>query len=103
MKKIEAIIPRSKLNEVQNALGQLGIDDLTVCEVKGFGRENRHKESYRSKEYVINYLPKIRIDLVVDDPFLEPAVKVFRQFAKSGSPSGDRILISEVQAAAYAQ
>jgi nitrogen regulatory protein P-II 1 len=102
MKKIEATIPLSKLNEVQNALEELGIDGMTVCEVKGFGRQNRHKESYRSQEYVINFLPMIKIDLVVADQILEPTVKVFMHSAKTGSSGEGKVLISEVQEAAYA-
>ena len=68
MKKIEAIIQRSKLDEVQDALGEIGIDGMTVCEVKGFGRQNRHTETYRSGEYTLDFLPKLRIDLVVVRP-----------------------------------
>jgi len=102
MKKIEATIPLSKLNEVQNALEELGLEDMTVCEVKGFGRQNRHTESYRSKDYVINFLPMIKIDLVVADQMLEQVVKVFKQPAKTGSNGEGKVLISEVQEAAYA-
>jgi nitrogen regulatory protein P-II 1 len=76
MKKIEAVIQLSKLNEVQDALADIGIDVMTVCEVRGFGRQNRHKETYRCKEYTINFLPMIKIDLVVADPTVEQAVKV---------------------------
>jgi nitrogen regulatory protein P-II 1 len=102
MKKIEATIPLSKLNEVQNALEELGIDGMTVCEVKGFGRQNRHKESYRTQEYVINFLPMIKIDLVVADQILAQTVKVFMPSAKAGSRGEGKVLISEVQEAAYA-
>ena len=68
MKKIEAIIQLSKLEEVQVALGEIGIEGMTVCEVKGFGPHNRHTETYRSSEYTLDFLPKIRIDLVVVRP-----------------------------------
>ena len=102
MKKIEAILPLSKLNEVQAALEDIGIDGMTVCEVKGFGRQNRHKETYRAKEYVINFLPMIKIDLVVADEALEQVVKVFSQSARTGAGGGGRILVSEVKEATYA-
>jgi len=69
MKKIEAIIQRSKLDEVQDALGEIGIDGMTVCEVRGFGRQNRHTESYRSGEYTLDFLPKLKIDFVVVDQY----------------------------------
>ncbi len=101
MKKIEAIIQLSKLNEVQNALDEIGVDGMTVCEVKDFGRQNRHKETYRSKEYTINFLPMIRIDLVVSDQNLEQVVKVVVQSAKTGSSGNGNILISDVQAAKF--
>jgi len=102
MKKIEAIIQRSKLNQVTGALEDMGVDGMTVCEVKGFGRQNRHKESYRSKEYTIHFLPMIKIDFVVADENLEQVVKVVTQSAKTGAGGDGKILISEVKEAAYA-
>jgi nitrogen regulatory protein P-II 1 len=99
MKKIEATIQLTKLDEVQAALGDIGIDGMTVCEVKGFGRHNRHTESYRGKEYTVDYLPKVKIDLIVEDQDLEPAVQAIAQAAKA---SGDRVLISDVREAAGA-
>jgi len=102
MKKIEAIIQLSKLNEVQDALAEIGIDVMTVCEVKGFGRQNRHKETYRSKEYTIHFLPMIKIDFVVADQNLEQVVKVVTQSAKTGSGGDGKILISDVKEAVYA-
>jgi nitrogen regulatory protein P-II 1 len=102
MKKIEAVIHLSKLNEVQDALADIGIDVMTVCEVRGFGRQNRHKETYRCKEYTINFLPMIKIDLVVADPTVEQAVKVLIQLAKTGSSGDGKVLISDVKEAAYA-
>jgi len=100
MKKIEAIIQLPKLNEVQCALADIGIEEMTVCEVKDFGRQNRHKETYRSKEYTVNFLPMIRIDLVVPDQNLEPAVKIIRQSVKAGSRGDGNVLISDVAEAA---
>ncbi len=101
MKKIEAIIQLSKLTEVQDALEDIGIDGMTVCEVKGFGPQNRHKETYRSQEYTVKFLPMIKIDLVVADETLDQAVKVVVQSAKTGSGGEGKVLISEVKEAAY--
>jgi len=102
MKKVEAIIQLSKLNEVQGALENIGIDEMTVCEVRGFGRQNQHNEIYRGKEYTVNYLPMVRIDLVVEDQILDQAVKVIIQSAKTGTMGDGKILISDVKEAAYA-
>jgi nitrogen regulatory protein P-II 1 len=102
MKKIEAIIQLSKLNEVQDALEVIGIDGMTTCEVMGFGRQNRHNEIYRGKEYTVNYLPMVRIDLVVEDQILDQAVKVIIQSAKTGTMGDGKVLISDVKEAVYA-
>ena len=102
MKKIEAIIKFSKLHEVQDALGEIGIDGMTVCEVKGFGRHNRHTENYRGKEYTVDFLPKIKIDLVVGDQNAERALKVIINAAKSGNLGDDKVFISNVEEARYA-
>lgn len=101
MKKIEATIQLSKLNEVQAALEDIGIDEMTAYEVRGFDRKNRHKETYRSKEYTINFLPMIKIDLVVVEEKVEQALKVILQAAKTGSSNESKVLISEVREAAY--
>jgi len=102
MKKIEAIIQLSKLNDVQDALEDIGIDRMTTCEVRGFGRQHRHHEIYRGKEYTLNYLPMIRIDLVVEDSVLDQAVKVIVQSAQTGAVGDGKVLISDVKEAAYA-
>ena len=102
MKKIEAIIQRSKLEEVQDALGEIGIEGMTVCEVKGFGRQNRHTETYRSSEYTLDFLPKLRIDLVVGDQNAERAVNAIIKSARTGKMGDDKILISEVKEAGCA-
>jgi nitrogen regulatory protein P-II 1 len=102
MKKIEATIKLSKLNEVQDALEKIGIDGMTVCEVRGFGRQNRHQETYRGKEYTVNFLPMVKIDLVVADPNVEAVVKVIMQSARTGSTGDGKVLISDVKEAAYA-
>ena len=99
MKKIEAIIQLSKLEEVQDALGEIGIDGMTVCEVKGFGRQNRHTESYRSGEYTLDFLPKLRIDLVVGDQYAEEAVNAIIKSARTGKMGDDKVLISDVEEA----
>jgi len=102
MKKIEAIIQRSKLDEVQVALGEIGIDGMTVCEVKGFGRQNRHTETYRSGEYTLDFLPKLRIDLVVGDQNAERAVSAIIKSAGTGKMGDDKVLISDVKEAGCA-
>jgi nitrogen regulatory protein P-II 1 len=102
MKKIEAIIQRSKLDEVQVALGEIGIEGMTVCEVKGFGRQNRHTETYRSGEYTLDFLPKLRIDLVVGDQKAERAVSAIIKSAGTGKMGDDKVLISDVKEAGCA-
>jgi nitrogen regulatory protein P-II 1 len=102
MKKIEAIIQRSKLDEVQDALGEIGIEGMTVCEVKGFGRQNRHTETYRSGEYTLDFLPKLRIDLVVGDQNAESAVNAIIKSAGTGKMGEDKVLISDVKEAGCA-
>ena len=102
MKKIEAIIQRSKLDEVQDALGEIGIDGMTVCEVKGYGRQNRHTETYRSGEYTLDFLPKLRIDLVVGDQNAESAVNAIIKSAGTGKMGNDKVLISDVKEAGCA-
>jgi nitrogen regulatory protein P-II 1 len=99
MKKIEALIEPFKLQEVHDALGRIGIEEMTLCEVKGYGRKNRHTEIYRSSEYTMDFLPKIRIDLVVADPSAEPAVKAIIQSAGTGQTGDPEIFISDIQAA----
>lgn len=102
MKKIEATIQLSKLNEVQDALEDIGIDRMTVCEVRGFSRQNRHQETYRGKEYTMNFLPMVKIDLVVEEHNVEAAVKVIIQSAGTGATGDGKVLISDVKEAAYA-
>ena len=102
MKKIEAIIQRSKLDEVQDALGEIGKDGMTVCEVMGFGRLNRHTVTYRSGEFSLDFLPKLRIDLVVGDQNAERAVNAIIKSAGPGKTGDDKILISDVKEAGCA-
>lgn len=102
MKKIEAIIKLSKLDEIQDALGEIGIDGMTVCEVKGFGRQNRHTETYRSGEYTLDFLPKLKIDLVVGDQNAERAVNAIIRSARTGKMGDEKVLISDVKEAGCA-
>ncbi len=102
MKKIEAIIQLSKLDEVQDALREIGIDGMTACEVKGFGRQNRHTEIYRGSEYTVDFLPKIKIDLVVMEQNAEQAVKIIIKSVKTGKIGDGKVLISDVEEAGCA-
>ncbi len=99
MKKIEAIIPLSKLNEVQDALGEIGIDGMTACEVKGFSRQYRHTEIYRGSEYTMNSLPKLKIDLVVGDRNAERAVQAIIHSSRTGKNGDNKVFISDIKEA----
>src|ERR1017187_6468871 len=101
MKKIEAIIRPFKLEEVQDALGEIGIDGMTVCEVKGFGRQNRHTETYRGSEYTVDFLPKIKIDLVVEDQNAEQAVNAIIQSTRTDKNGDGKVFISDVGEAVH--
>jgi nitrogen regulatory protein P-II 1 len=96
MKKIEAILQKSKLDEVQHALQEVGIEGMSVCEVKGFGRQNRHRETYRGSDYTVDFLPKIKIDLVVMEQNAVQALKVISNFARTGKIGDDKVFISDV-------
>ena len=99
MKKIEAIIQLSQLDEVQDALVEIGIDGMTACEVKGFGRQNRHTEIYRGSEYRVDFLPRIKINLVVVDQNAEQAVNAIIKSARTGKIGDDKVFISDVEEA----
>jgi nitrogen regulatory protein P-II 1 len=99
MKRIEAIIKLSKLHVVKDALAEIGIDGITVCEVKGFGRQNKHIETYRGGEYTVDFLPKIKIDLVVLEQNAERVVKIIIKSAKKGNINDDKVFISDVEEA----
>ncbi len=96
MKKIEAVIRPFKLDEVKKALSDIGVQGLTVLEVKGFGRQKGHTELYRGAEYVVDLVPKVKIDVVVDDALVEPAVEAIRQAAQSGKIGDGKIFVSAV-------
>ena len=96
MKKIEAIIRHFKLEEVKDALTEVGVQGMTITEVKGFGRQKGHKELYRGAEYVVEFLPKVKIDIVVDDGALEDVVKVIVKAASTGRIGDGKIFVSPV-------
>ncbi len=99
MKRIEAIIKPFKLEEVKDALGEIGIEGMTVSEVKGFGRQKGHTEIYRGSEYTVDFLPKIRVDLVVADANVEPAVAAIIKAAKTGKIGDGKVFVSNVEQA----
>jgi nitrogen regulatory protein PII len=99
MKKIEAIIKPFKLEEVKDALGGIGIEGMTVTEVKGFGRQKGHTEIYRGSEYTVDFLPKIKIELVLGDELLEDAVAAIVKAAKTGKIGDGKVFVSTVEEA----
>jgi nitrogen regulatory protein PII len=99
MKKIEAIIKPFKLEEVKDALGEIGIEGMTVSEVKGFGRQKGHTEIYRGSEYTVDFLPKIKVEIVVSDDQLEGAMSAIVSSAKTGKIGDGKIFVSTVEQA----
>ncbi len=97
MKKIEAIIKPFKLEEVKDALGEAGIEGMTVSEVKGFGRQKGHTEIYRGSEYTVDFLPKIKVELVLPDEQVEAAIKAIVGAAKTGKIGDGKIFVSTVE------
>lgn len=97
MKKIEAIIKPFKLDEVKEALHELGLQGITVLEAKGFGRQKGHTELYRGAEYVVDFLPKVKIELVVDDGMVERAIEAITQAAKTGRIGDGKIFVTSVE------
>ena len=96
MKKIEAVIKPFKLDEVKEALQELGVQGMTVLEVKGFGRQKGHTELYRGAEYVVDFLPKIKIEVVVADDQLEAALEAIVGAARTGRIGDGKIFVSEI-------
>jgi nitrogen regulatory protein P-II 1 len=96
MKKIEAIIKPFKLDEVREALSALGVSGLTVTEVKGFGRQKGHTELYRGAEYVVDFLPKVKIELVVADAMVDTAIEAIVKTARTGKIGDGKIFVSNV-------
>ena len=99
MKKIEAIIKPFKLEEVKDALGEIGIEGTTVSELKGFGRQKGHTEIYRGSEYTVDFLPKIKIELVLSDNRVEAAVAAIVKSAKTGKIGDGKVFVYPVEEA----
>ena len=99
MKKIEAIIKPFKLDEVKNALAFIGIQGLTVYEAKGFGRQKGHTELYRGAEYIVDFLPKVKIEIIIDDELLDSAIDCIEQSAKTGRIGDGKIFVSSIDQA----
>ena len=99
MKKIEAIIKPFKLDEVKEALHEVGLQGITVIEAKGFGRQKGHTELYRGAEYVVDFLPKVKIERVIPDDVLERAVEAIQQAAYTGRIGDGKIFISSIEEA----
>lgn len=96
MKRVEAIIKPFKLDEVKDALIELGIQGMTVTEVKGFGRQKGHKETYRGTEYQIDFVPKIKMELVVSDTLEPKVIEILAKAARTGSIGDGKIFVSDV-------
>ena len=99
MKKIEAIIKPFKLEEVKDALGEIGIEGMTVTEVKGFGRQKGHTEIYRGSEYTVDFLPKIKLELVTTDDKVDAAIEAIVKAAKTGKIGDGKVFVSTVDEA----
>ena len=99
MKKIEAIIKPFKLDEVKEALHEVGIKGITVTEAKGFGRQKGHTELYRGAEYVVDFLPKVKVEVVLDDNLVERAIEAIQQAAHTGRIGDGKIFVSAIDEA----
>ncbi len=99
MKKVEAIIKPFKLEEVKDALGEIGIEGMTITEVKGFGRQKGHTEIYRGSEYTVDFLPKIKIELVLADNRLDAAVAAIVKAARTGKIGDGKVFVSKIDEA----
>jgi nitrogen regulatory protein P-II 1 len=97
MKKIEAIIKPFKLDEVKDALNQIGLKGITVLEAKGFGRQKGHTELYRGAEYVVDFLPKVKLELIIEDEMVEKAVEAIRSSAQTGRIGDGKIFVSSIE------
>jgi nitrogen regulatory protein P-II 1 len=96
MKKIEAVIKPFKLDEVREALSEIGVAGLTVTEVKGFGRQKGHTELYRGSEYVVDFLPKVKVEVVIGDALLDAAIDAIIKAARTGKIGDGKIFVSDV-------
>ena len=99
MKKIEDIIKPFKLDEVKEALNEIGLRGMTVTEVKGFGRQKGHTELYRGAEYVVDFLPKVKVEVVLDDNLVERAIEAIQQAAHTGRIGDGKIFVSAIDEA----
>ena len=99
MKKIEAIIKPFKLDEVKEALHEVGVSGITVTEVKGFGRQKGHTELYRGAEYVVDFLPKVKIEVAIDDSGLDAALEAISKAAHTGKIGDGKIFVSDLEQA----
>ena len=99
MKMITAIIKPFKLDDVRDALGEIGIKGITVTEVKGFGRQKGHTELYRGAEYVVDFLPKIKLEAAVDDAIVDRVIEVITQSANTGKIGDGKIFVSPIEQA----
>jgi nitrogen regulatory protein P-II 1 len=99
MKKIEAIIKPFKLDEVKEALQEVGLQGITVTEAKGFGRQKGHTELYRGAEYVVDFLPKVKIEIVLGDDMVEKAIEAIRRAAQTGRIGDGKIFVSNIEEA----
>jgi nitrogen regulatory protein P-II 1 len=97
MKKIEAIIKPFKLDEVREALSEVGVSGLTVTEVKGFGRQKGHTELYRGAEYVVDFLPKVKVELIVADTMVDRAIEAIVRAARTGKIGDGKIFVTAVE------
>ncbi len=96
MKKIEAVIKPFKLDEVREALSEVGVSGLTVTEVKGFGRQKGHTELYRGAEYVVDFLPKVKVEVIVGDALVERAIEAIVRAARTGKIGDGKIFVTDV-------
>jgi nitrogen regulatory protein P-II 1 len=99
MKKIEAIIKPFKLDEVKDALNEIGLKGITVTEAKGFGRQKGHTELYRGAEYVVDFLPKVKIEIVLEDGLVAKAIEAIQQAAHTGRIGDGKIFVTHVEEA----
>jgi nitrogen regulatory protein P-II 1 len=99
MKKIEAIIKPFKLDEVKEALQEVGLQGITVTEAKGFGRQKGHAELYRGAEYIVDFLPKVKIEIVIGDDLVERAIDAIRRAAQTGRIGDGKIFVSKIEEA----
>ena len=99
MKKIEAVIKPFKLDEVKEALSKIGINGMTVLDSKGFGRQKGHTELYRGAEYIVDFIPKIKIEVVIEDKMLQKAIDTIQKTANTGKIGDGKIFVSNIEEA----